>query len=84
MPQPDCQIRSSARKAVMSIVAIMDPRRAVTPALADEIKTLRTADANGGVPLRIPRVTWHLGRWIRLTDWYPDYRLRLYFVFFVV
>jgi hypothetical protein len=27
---------------------------------------------------RIPRVTWHLGRWIRSTDWYPDYQLRLY------
>ena len=27
---------------------------------------------------RMPRVTWHLGRWIRTTDWYPDYQLRLY------
>jgi glycosyltransferase involved in cell wall biosynthesis len=27
---------------------------------------------------RIPRVTWYLGRWIRTTDWYPDYQLRLY------
>ena len=27
---------------------------------------------------RIPRVTFHLGRWIRSTDWYPDYQLRLY------
>jgi hypothetical protein len=27
---------------------------------------------------RLPRVTWHLGRWIRSTDWYPDYQLRLY------
>ena len=23
-------------------------------------------------------MTWHLGRWIRTTDWYPDYQLRLY------
>jgi hypothetical protein len=23
-------------------------------------------------------VTFHLGRWIRSTDWYPDYQLRLY------
>lgn len=27
---------------------------------------------------RLPRVTWHLGRWIRTTDWYPDYQVRLY------
>jgi hypothetical protein len=26
----------------------------------------------------MPRVTWHLGRWIRSTDWYPDYQTRLY------
>ena len=26
----------------------------------------------------MPRVTWYLGRWIRGTDWYPDYQLRLY------
>ena len=27
---------------------------------------------------RVPRVTFHLGRWIRSTDWYPDYQLRFY------
>jgi hypothetical protein len=26
----------------------------------------------------VPRVTWHLGRWVRSTDWYPDRQLRLY------
>ena len=26
----------------------------------------------------MPRVTFHLGRWIRSTDWYPNYQLRLY------
>src|SRR5262249_13899160 len=26
----------------------------------------------------IPRVTRHLGRWVRTTDWYPDYQTRLY------
>lgn len=26
----------------------------------------------------VPRVAWYLGRWIRSTDWYPDYQLRLY------
>ncbi len=36
----------------------------------------RTAGDTAG--FRLPRVTWHLGRWIRTTDWYPDYQLRLY------
>ena len=26
----------------------------------------------------MPRVSYYLGRWIRGTDWYPDYQLRLY------
>ncbi len=32
----------------------------------------------GPAGFRIPRVAWHLGRWIRTTDWYPDPQLRLY------
>jgi glycosyltransferase involved in cell wall biosynthesis len=27
---------------------------------------------------RIPRVAFYLGRWIRSTDWWPDWQLRLY------
>jgi hypothetical protein len=27
---------------------------------------------------RVPRVTFHLGRWIRTTDFYPDLQTRLY------
>jgi glycosyltransferase involved in cell wall biosynthesis len=55
----------------------IDADERVTPALADEIRALlRSAPAAPGY--RIPRVTFHLGRWIRTTDWYPDYQLRLY------
>jgi glycosyltransferase involved in cell wall biosynthesis len=55
----------------------LDADERATPALADEIRATL-----GGAPpsraYRIPRLTWHLGRWIRTTDWYPDYQLRLY------
>ena len=55
----------------------LDADERVTPALADEIKGLFS-----GIPreaaFRIPRVTWHLGRWVRSTDWYPDFQTRLY------
>ncbi len=55
----------------------LDADERVSPALASEIKqTLQTEPAARGY--RIPRVTWYLGRWIRSTDWYPDYQLRLY------
>jgi len=55
----------------------LDADERVTPGLAQEIrKTI------GGTPpaaaYRMPRVTNHLGKWIRTTDWYPDYQLRLY------
>ena len=55
----------------------LDADERVTPELADEIRhTLQSEPAAHGY--RIPRVTWYLGRWIRSTDWYPDYQLRLY------
>lgn len=54
----------------------LDADERVTPALASEMRQAlaRTAQA----AYRLPRVTWHLGRWIRTTDWYPDYQVRLY------
>ena len=55
----------------------LDADERVTPELADEIRsTLR--DEPPHAAFRIPRVTWHLGRWVRSTDWYPDYQDRLY------
>jgi glycosyltransferase involved in cell wall biosynthesis len=55
----------------------VDADERVTPALAREVRD--AIDRSGGhAAYRIPRVTWHLGRWIRSTDWYPDYQTRLY------
>ena len=55
----------------------LDADERITPALAEEIKAaLAAAPTRGGY--RMPRVTRHLGRWIRTTDWYPDSQLRLY------
>src|SRR5262249_314950 len=55
----------------------LDADERVTPELAAEIrKTLDSDPQPRG--FWIPRVTFHLGRWIRTTDWYPDYQLRLY------
>src|SRR5207253_2037596 len=55
----------------------LDADERVTPELAAEIRaTLQREPADRG--FWIPRVTFHLGRWIRTTDWYPDHQLRLY------
>ena len=55
----------------------LDADERVTPALAKEIAS-RLAGTPEHAGYRMPRVTWHLGRWIRTTDWYPDDQLRLY------
>jgi glycosyltransferase involved in cell wall biosynthesis len=55
----------------------LDADERVTPALADEIRALLASEPPC-VAYRIPRVTFHLGRWIRTTDFYPDYQTRLY------
>jgi glycosyltransferase involved in cell wall biosynthesis len=55
----------------------LDADERVTPELASEIKAT-LAGAPRAAAFRIPRVTFHLGRWIRSTDWYPDYQTRLY------
>jgi glycosyltransferase involved in cell wall biosynthesis len=54
----------------------LDADERITPALAQEIQTTVASPAHRAY--RMPRVTWHLGRWIRSTDWYPDDQLRLY------
>lgn len=67
----------AASLATHDWILSVDADERVTPALADEIRrTLATPD--GRVGFRMPRMTFHLGRWIRTTDWYPDYQLRLY------
>jgi glycosyltransferase involved in cell wall biosynthesis len=67
----------AAERARHDWVLSLDADERVSPQLAAEIRALLEGvpDADG---YRIPRVAFHLGRWIRSTDWYPDYQLRLY------
>ena len=55
----------------------LDADERVTPELASEIGRRLAGDPREAA-FRIPRVTFHLGRWIRTTDWYPDFQARLY------
>jgi glycosyltransferase involved in cell wall biosynthesis len=67
----------AASQAASDWILSIDADERVPKALADEIRgVLASPPAAAG--FRVPRVTWHLGRWIRTTDWYPDYQLRLY------
>src|SRR4029078_2943400 len=55
----------------------LDADERVSLALADEVRQLLGSQpaARG---YRAPRVTHYLGQWIRCTDWWPDWQLRLY------
>lgn len=55
----------------------VDADERVTPELAQEIRAILATEPSAAA-FRIPRVTFHLGRWIRSTDWYPDHQPRLY------
>lgn len=67
----------AAGEAAHDWILSVDADERVSRELAEEIRrTVGHAGALAGY--RLPRVTWHLGRWIRTTDWYPDYQLRLY------
>ena len=55
----------------------LDADERIPPPLAAEIRAvLSTEPPRHGY--RVPRVTYHLGRWVRTTDFYPDYQTRLY------
>lgn len=55
----------------------LDADERVTPALTHDIQRIITGEPDASA-YRVARVNWHLGRWIRSTDWYPDYQTRLY------
>jgi glycosyltransferase involved in cell wall biosynthesis len=67
----------AASQARHEWILSLDADERVTPELAAEIRGL--LDTGPTAPgYRMPRVSHYLGRWIRSTDWYPDYQMRLY------
>ncbi|MCC7032475.1 MAG: glycosyltransferase family 2 protein [Acidobacteria bacterium] len=65
----------AAEQASHDWIVSLDADERISPALAEEMRAL---DAGPTAGYRVPRVTFHLGRWLRSTDWYPDFQLRLY------
>jgi glycosyltransferase involved in cell wall biosynthesis len=67
----------AAERASHDWIFSLDADERITPALAAEIQALLASEPSRR-GYRMPRVTFHLGRWIRTTDFYPDYQTRLY------
>jgi glycosyltransferase involved in cell wall biosynthesis len=76
-PGYGAQKNVAAAMASNDWILSLDADERITPSLATEIGRL-LAGTPGAAAYEVPRVTWHLGRWIRSTDWYPDHQLRLY------
>lgn len=55
----------------------LDADERIPPAMAREIRDLLAGEP-AHPAYRVPRVTFHLGRWVRTTDFYPDFQTRLY------
>jgi (heptosyl)LPS beta-1,4-glucosyltransferase len=67
----------AAQEASNDWIFSLDADERIPAALAKEIRSVLAAGpACHGY--RVPRVSFHLGRWIRTTDFYPDYQMRLY------
>lgn len=55
----------------------LDADEALSPELCSEIcQKFQSLDETSGY--LIPRLSFHLGRWIRYGGWHPDYQLRLF------
>ncbi len=72
------QKRSCTELASNDWVLIIDPDEVMTEALAGELRRAlaeHAADCNG---FELNRSTYHLGRWLRHGDFYPDWKLRVF------
>jgi glycosyltransferase involved in cell wall biosynthesis len=76
-PGYSAQKNHAASLARHEWILSLDADERVTPELGAEIRALLSSTP-ASPAYCIPRVTWHLGRWIRSTDWYPDHQARLY------
>ena len=71
------QKNHAASLATHDWIFSLDADERVTDELRDEIRTLLQSEPTMR-GFRMPRVSYYLGRWMRTTDMYPDYQLRLY------
>ncbi|HXG65911.1 MAG TPA: glycosyltransferase family 2 protein [Blastocatellia bacterium] len=68
----------AAEQAANDWIFNLDADERVSKELASEIETLKRGPEPDVGGYEMPRLTWYLGRWIKHSGWYPDYKLRLY------
>jgi glycosyltransferase involved in cell wall biosynthesis len=68
----------AAEQAVNDWIFNLDADERVSPELAAELLKLQQGSDPAVAGFEMPRRTNYLGRWIKHSGWYPDYKLRLY------
>ncbi len=70
------QKRHCTQLAAHDWVLVIDPDEVMPPELARGLQALLAEDDCAGV--EVNRITYHLGRWLRHGDFYPDWKLRMF------
>src|SRR5205085_2746126 len=77
-PGYSAQKNFAAEQASHDWIFSLDADEQVSEALRREIESLKQAAEPAVAGYEMPRLTFYLGRWIRHSGWYPDWKLRLY------
>jgi (heptosyl)LPS beta-1,4-glucosyltransferase len=68
----------AAEQATSDWIFSLDADERVSDGLAIELKNLKQTAEPKFAACEMPRLTFYLGRWIKHSGWYPDYKSRLY------
>ena len=77
-PGYSAQKNFAADQARNDWIFSLDADERVSNELAGELARLDIDAASQVAGFEMPRLTKYLGRWIRHSGWYPDYKIRLY------
>jgi glycosyltransferase involved in cell wall biosynthesis len=77
-PGYSAQKNFAASQAANDWIFSVDADERVSEELTREIEQLKSGSNPQAVGFEMPRLTFYLGRWIKHSGWYPDYKLRLY------
>lgn len=77
-PGYSAQKNFAAEQSASGWIFSLDADERVSAELAREIEQLKRDDTHQAAAFEMPRLTFYLGRWIRHSGWYPDYKVRLY------
>jgi glycosyltransferase involved in cell wall biosynthesis len=68
----------ATEQATNDWVLNLDADERLSPELQKEIEAIKKAENIDAAAFEMPRKVFYLGRWIKHSGWYPDFKIRLY------